>query len=204
MSSGATEPGVGGGAGANEAAILRLLERPVSAADLASGAEWAARPAVVNEGPTIGLLLFRLGEETAALPAKLLQRVTPWARPTPVPHRTTPVIRGVCNIRGELVLCADLHRLLGARERPTRTSQAAGSVDPRRMVVIGPRDAPWVFEVDSLEGIERTSAAGLLPQPVTVEYAVAAFTRGIAEVRGRLVTVLDGERVLTGFQAGLP
>jgi chemotaxis-related protein WspD len=191
------------GADTHDRVILRLLERPVSDADLAAGAAWAARPAVLHEGVTIGLLLFRLGNETAALPAKLLRRVTTWARPTPIPHRTTTLVRGVCNIRGELVLCADLHRLLGLPDRrPSETRPVEGS-DTRRMVVIGPRDAPWAFEVDRLVGIERAAAAEIHAAPVTVEHAMPTYTTGIAEIGGHQVTVLDGERVLAGFQAGL-
>lgn len=183
--------------------MQRLLDRPVSDSDLAAGAERAARPAVPPEGVTIGLLLFKLGDEVAALPAKFLQRVTPWARPTPIPHRTTALVRGVCNIRGELVLCADLHRLLGLPDRATQARAREGESDARRMVVIGPPDAPWVFEVDGLVGVDRTAAARIQSPPVTVEYAIPVYTTGIAEIGGRLVTVLDGERVLAGFHGGL-
>lgn len=187
----------------HDSAMRRLLERPASEADLAAGAERAALPPVVHEGPTIGLLLFRLGGETAALPAKVLRRVTPWARPTRIPHRTTTVLRGVCNIRGELILCADLHQLLGLPDRRAAEPGTADAADPRRMVVIGSQDAPWVFEVDGLVGIERAGTAQILPPPVTLEHAVPTYTTGIAEINGERVTILDGERVLAGFQAGL-
>lgn len=187
----------------HEGAVQRLLERPVTDADLALGAEWAARPAVSSEGSTIGLLLFKLGEETAALPAKMLRRVTPWARPTPIPHRQTQLIRGLCNIRGELILCADLHQLLGIPPRKPIETPATDASDERRMVVIGSHDSPWVFEVDGLVGIERTASAGLGAPPITVELAIQDFTSGIASIRGAQVTVLDGDRVLSGFQAGL-
>lgn len=192
-----------GESGAPDGAIMRLLDRPLSDADLEAGAEWAARPAIAREGSMIGLLVFRLGGETAGLPAKLLRRVTPWARPTPIPHRTTAVLRGVCNIRGELVLCADLHRLLGLPDRRATEAGPTGTNDARRMVVIGPQDAPWVFEVEGLVGIDRTPTALLRPPPVTVELAMPAYTTGIADIMGERVTVLDGERVLAGFQAGL-
>ena len=187
----------------HDAAILRLLERPVSRADLAAGAEWAARPAIAHEGPMVGLLLFGLGEETAALPARLLRRVTPWARTVRIPHRTTTVMRGMCNIRGELILSADLHRLLGLQNPPDRSPSAGEPSDTRRMVVIGPQEAPWAFEVDRLIGIERTPLSNIKRPPVTIEYALAAYSTGIAEIHGQTVTVLDGERILSGFQAGL-
>ncbi len=184
-------------------AIHRLLDRPLEPADLEAGAERAARPADARERQTLGLLLFRLNEETLAVPAALLRRVTPWARPTPIPHRATSVLRGVCNIRGELVLCADLRRVLGLAERAPADGAGDAAADLRRMVVIGPADAPWVFEVDALVGFERIAAAAIRPPPVTVELALGAFTTGITGVRGARVTVLDGDHVLSGFKAGL-
>jgi len=186
-----------------ETAIQRLLDRPLSDADLAAGAEWAARPADTRDRETLGLLLFRLSNETAAIPAALLRRVTPWARPTPIPHRTTGVLRGVCNVLGELVLCADLRRLLGLPALEGADAPSRSADDPRRMVVMGAADAPWAFEVDALIGFERIAKAVIRPPPITVEYASAACTAGIADIRGEPVTVLDGERILAGFKGGL-
>lgn len=184
-------------------AILRLLDRPIVPADLDAGASLAARPAASGNRQSVRLLVLRIGGETAALPAKLLRRVTPLARTVPIPHRTTGVLRGVCNIRGELVLCADLHRLLGLPERDGATTPANAPSDPRRMVVIGPADNSWAFEVDALMGVESVDPAGYRAPPVTVEHSIGAFTVGVTEIGGRGVTVLDGERILAGFKAGL-
>ena len=71
------------------------------------------------------------------------------------------------------------------------------------MVVIGAPDASWAFEADAVLGIERIHEEDLGPPPVTVRYALADFTLGVTQIGGRIVTVLDGDRVLRGFQAGL-
>ena len=191
------DPGAKGG---HEGAILRLLDRPVSDADLAAETRLAAAD-VSRSSRSAGLLLFGLGAELTALPARLMQRVTPAARPSPIPHRTSGVLRGLCNIRGELVLCADLHRLLGLP--PRAEPPPPGAPDPRRMVVVGPVGDAWAFEVDRLVGVEQFDPNALKPPPVTVELAIGAFTAGLAEIDGRTVTVLDGGRVLAGFKAGL-
>jgi chemotaxis signal transduction protein len=183
-------------------AILRLLDRPVSAADLDGAAELAARTAEARGARTTGLLLFKVGDETAAVGARLLQRITRFARPRPIPRISAGIFRGLCNIRGELVLCADLHRLLGLPERAVK-EKAGDEADPRRMVVIGSREEPWAFEVDSVIGVERIDPALVRPAPVTVAYAMGAFTSGVTEIEGRQVTMLDGERILAGFKAGL-
>jgi chemotaxis signal transduction protein len=71
------------------------------------------------------------------------------------------------------------------------------------MVVIGPAENSWAFEVDALIGIERLDMADLRPPPVTVEYAMSAFTMGLIDIDGRRVTMLDGERIIAAFKAGI-
>lgn len=183
-------------------AILRLLDRPVSAVELEAGSALAAAAEESRSARSVRLLLFRIGQEAAALPAEMLRRVTPAARPSPIPHRTSGVLRGVCNIRGELVLCADLRRLLGL---PARDESAAADTpaDPRRMIVLGPTDNSWAFEVDALLGVESVDTGAFRAAPVTVEHSISAFTTGVTDVGGRCVTILDGERILAGFKAGL-
>ncbi|MCC6677742.1 MAG: chemotaxis protein CheW [Phycisphaerales bacterium] len=184
-------------------AIQRLLDRPVTAADLDAGAELAALPAEARNRRTVRYLLFRIGGETAALPAMVLRRVTPAARAVPIPHRTAGVLRGVCNIRGELVLCADLRRLLGLPAHDREVAGVDGSKDTRCMIVVGPADNSWAFEVDALMGIEGADPSEFRAPPVTVEHAIGDFTLGVTEIGGRCVTVLDSDRVLAGFRMGL-
>lgn len=194
----------GGDAGEMEfGAVLRLLDRPVSPADLAAGARSAGAPEEVRARGTTGVLMFRLGDETLGLAATALGRITTHADPIPIPHRTSGTLRGLCNIRGELVLCADLRRLLGLPDAVTHAEVAAGEADARRMVVMGPPEARWVFEADSLLGVERIDPSTLRAPPMTVEQAMGAFVAGLAEIDGKGVTVLDAERVLAGFKAGI-
>lgn len=191
-------------AGANQAgnapgsaAILRLLDRPLSDEDLRERTEQASQPAADALRGATRLLLFRIGNERAAIPAKMLRRVTSALRVRSIPHRSRGVLRGVCNIQGELVLCADLHRLLGL---PARAEKAEVS---SRMIVIGPAENSWAFEVDELLGIESADAAAVREPPVTVAHALHDFTHGVTDIGSHCVTILEGERVLAGFKAGL-
>jgi chemotaxis signal transduction protein len=183
--------------------LHRLLDRPIPEADLAAGALDAALAAESRSVRSIGVLLFRLGEETLALPAKSLRRITPRTQPSPVPNRAPGVLRGLCNIRGELVLCADLRLLLGLPAREDSAGPSEPESDLRRMVGIGPADAPWVFEVDSLIGIERIDPNALAAPPMTVEHGLGVFVAGLADIEDTRTTILDADRVLAGFRAGL-
>ena len=183
--------------------VFRLLDRPVTDDVLAANAALVAGATDAKRGRTAGMLVFQIAEELAALPAILLQRVTPIARPRPIPHRSNGVIRGLCNIRGELVLCADLHAMLGLSAPATAPETLDPASDPRRMIIIGPAGDSWAFEVDGLVGVEPIDIEDIRSPPVTVEYALGAFTTGIVRIDGRCVTVLDGESILLGFKAGL-
>lgn len=184
-------------------AVLNLLDRPVNPAALSAAAALAAQPAQLHSSATLGVLLFKLDEETLAVPARMLRRITPHARPSAIPHRSSGLLRGLCNIRGELVLCADLRHMLGMPPRKEADESAAAASDQRRMVVIGPADASWVFEVDAILGVERIDPAALRTPPLTVEHAIGAFVTGLTEIDSTAVTVLDGERILAGFKAAL-
>lgn len=182
---------------AHAGALMRLLDQPLSAEELAGAAASAAKPADAGERGRMGIVLFGLGDETLALPASVVRRVTPFAAPVRIPHRSSGILRGVCNVRGDLVLCADLRVLLGMG------SKSETEMESRRTMVIGPAQASWAFEVDRLKGIGRIDQNALASAPLTVEHALGAFVAGLAEVEGERVTVLDGERILAGFKAAL-
>lgn len=184
-------------------ALLRLLDRPVAPPDLDAGALDAAMPVESRAGGSVGVLIFRLAGETLAVPAKALRRVTTPTPVSPIPHRSTGLLRGLCAIRGELILCADLRRLLGLPGQDDAPRPAHTDADPRRMVVIGPAEGSWVFEVEALVGVERIDPARLVPAPVTVEKAIGGFVLGLADLETGRVTVLDAARLLAGLEAAL-
>lgn len=189
-------------AGADQrGAMLRLLDRPVSAQALEADARAAAQPVEAGSRGATGVLMFRLGEESLSLPARSLRRVNPHVGVSPIPLARSPLLRGICSIRGELILCADLHQLLGIT--PAAPQSPAGNADPRRMIVIGPADAPWVFEADAVMGIERVDAASFIPPPVTLAGSTLDFAAGLFDTPAGRITVLDDTRVLAGLKAAL-
>ena len=105
------------------AAAERLFARPLPDACVAErGARFErARPS----GPTLAVLVFRVGEEWLALDDSVLIEVGEPRVVHRVPHRREQLLRGLVNVRGELQLCVSLAELLGLT--PT---QAAG--DRRR------------------------------------------------------------------------
>ncbi len=125
-------------------------------------------------------IIFRVEKERYALPLAAVREVvvppTLWSK---VP-RAPPAVRGVVNLRGRVVTVVELRRLLGISE---------GAAPNQKIVLLdrGRRDLGlFVTEVDGIEPIER-----ILPAPDRSLPAV----RGLAQVNGGSVTVLDAEQL---------
>lgn len=122
------------------------------------------------------LLVFRAGGESYALPMESVREVECVGRVTPVPG-APGFIRGLVNLRGEILPLLDLAALVGRREeRPAQ-----------RLIVAqaGPADPVVALMVEELNGLAPLSEAAVKPpsRPGPV--------RGSLEHRGREVSWLD-------------
>jgi chemotaxis-related protein WspD len=164
-----------------------LLDRPLPPERLVENTALVAAPAVREQGDTMGVLVFTLGDERLAIEADEAHRVF---RATPVgriPHRSNEVLEGIANIGGELTLVARLSAALGL----------AATCEATHFVVIGEPAARWAFAVDRVEGVRRIERGRLLPAPATVRHAADGCTIAIATDGdgGAPVAVLDARRV---------
>jgi chemotaxis signal transduction protein len=188
-----------------QGAMSRLLDRPLDDEDVRAATLRVEQPLTVADGELVSLLAFRVHDELLGLRAEDVVRVTRVAPVHRIPHRTNAVIRGLCNVEGELLICVRLSAMLEI-QGPEATD-AAASPDPagrRRMVVIGRRAESWVAVADEVLGVIRLEAKTFLPPPATVQQARPCFTRSLAPLQdGRTVAVLDASRLDAGFKAAL-
>lgn len=185
-----------------EGAMSRLLDRPLDEDEVRAATLRVEQPLTSADGELVSLLTFRLDDELFGLPAGDVVRVTHVAAVHRIPHRTNAVIRGLCNVEGELLLCANLAAVL---ELPHREpSDTAAAADRRRMVVLGRRADSWAVVADEVLGVMRLAARTFLPPPVTVHKARQCFTRNLVPLPdGRTLAVLDAMRLDAGFKAAL-
>ncbi|MEM6868814.1 MAG: chemotaxis protein CheW [Cyanobacteria bacterium P01_F01_bin.3] len=71
----------------------------------------------------LSLTIFRLGEEWLALPASIFDQAIAPSPVHAIPHHTDPLLRGIVNVRGQLLPCVSIHSLVGitaniAMEKP--------------------------------------------------------------------------------------
>jgi chemotaxis-related protein WspD len=170
-----------------------LLEREAPAEYLSEWTEvltktsskTAQSDAIVHSESTVSVMVFRLDDEWLAFPVRLLQEVTQPCVIHTLPHRSNDLFSGLVNIRGEILLCISLHRLLELN--PTETAAA------RKMVVIEQDSSRWVFIVDEVGGFHRFRLDELQNAPVVVSKATEAYTQGVIRWQGRKVNYLDSE-----------
>lgn len=202
-----------------------LLDRPAPEGYVA---EWtkvlAQTQAQQTDYSTImSVAIFRLGQEWLALPASLFNQVLEPAPVHSLPHRSDRILRGIVNVRGQLLLCVSLHDLLSIPADPEfpvtsqmmsqntspHTNQLAGATQlthrrkvgsyPRLVVMAKQRDT-WAFEVDEFYGLHRCPSEQLRNAPAFSSQSLAGFTQSILPWHDQNVSYLDADCLFNALQ----
>jgi chemotaxis-related protein WspD len=141
----------------------------------------------------LGVVVFRLGAEWLALPATVVVEVTPVRPVHRIPHRSNELLAGLVNLRGQLHLCASLHRLLGTEPGPT--ADAHGPDHAARMIVIRREAESWVFIADQVLAVPRVPLDLLQSVPATLANPAVSFSKSLFQWLDRSVGLLDESRL---------
>ncbi len=173
-------------------------------------AEWTERLAQPRERMDAEqrsqpVMIFRLGAEWLALPAAIFQEV---AAPRPIhsfPHRRGKLVRGLVNIRGELVVCVSLGDALGIDERANgaRRNGSQRHTVYERLLVVSTPGGRLAFPVTEVFGIESFTPAQWRPVPETLALASARYTGAIVSWQGRTLGGLDDARLFSTLNRSL-
>lgn len=171
---------------AYSAAAATLLDRDMADPSAAATTSHFAEAAQEREGSTESAVIFRVGTEWFAASTLLLDEIVGMRAVHSLPHRRNPALLGLVNIRGELVVCVSISRLLIGEAPPP--SQG-------RLVVMRHANGRLAFPVDEVQHTHRYRPDDLKPVPATVARSASAFTKGLLSWRNRTVGCLD-ERLL--------
>jgi chemotaxis-related protein WspD len=148
-------------------------------------------PDALRQG--LGVVIFRLGAEWLALPAVAVVEVTPVRPVHRIPHRSNEFLAGLVNLRGQLYLCASLHRLLGTEPGPI--AEADGPDHVARMIVIRREAESWVFTADQVLAVPRVPLDLLQSVPATLANPAVSFSKSLFQWQGRSIGLLDVSRL---------
>ena len=118
---------------------------------------------------------------------KYVQEVTCYQEMTPVPL-ASPVVRGLMNLRGQIVTALDMRRRL---ERPDRSSE-----DEPMNVVICTDDGLVSLIVDEIGDVVEVDERTYERPPETLRGAARELIQGAYTVDGRLLLMLNSERAV--------
>lgn len=134
---------------------------------------------VPQTAATLSLLLFRLGEETCALPLEKVVRVEEHERMTALPVHDDPVLVGVLQSRGEILPVVDLCLACGLVSASRQTTSTATYILARTQW------GRWAVRVDRVERIAELAATDIEP----VMGRSHDYLESIARFHGKLVSV---------------
>jgi chemotaxis-related protein WspD len=190
-------------ASALRAAAARLLNRDAPESYLREWTAHVAAEKTVADVGTTSVVIFRVGTEWLALPSQIFQEVLGQCVVRRMPHHRSHILSGLVNVRGELLLCVALGRLLGledAAERPRAEARTART----RLLTCDRRGDRLAFLVDEVDGVHRYRPKDLHEIPATLAKAAAGtYLVGILPWKDRTVGCLDDELVFFALNRGL-
>jgi len=99
------------------------------------------------------------------------------------------VIRGLINLRGQIVMAVDLRRRLGMADRPDS--------DLPMNVVVRTDDGAVSFLVDEIGDVLEADEENLERPPATLQGTARELVGSVYKLQDRLMLVLDTERAVT-------
>ena len=105
-----------------------------------------------------------------------------------IPHRSSRVLLGIVNVRGEIHLCISLKTLLGIEMVESAPNDGKAQT---RMLIATINEQPMAFEVDAISGIHSYHPNKLKAVPATLPKEVSACSMGLLRWKERHITVLD-------------
>lgn len=128
------------------------------------------------------LIAFRLGREEYGVEVSEVQEIIKAKEMTRVP-RSPSYIRGVINLRGNIVPVMDLRVRFGSG-----VSEVSGDT---RIVILNYGKLQFGIIVDAVSEVLRLPSEAVEPPPPLSATVGESFIRGVGKVDGRLIILVD-------------
>jgi chemotaxis-related protein WspD len=179
------------------AAAVALLDRDPPPGYVADWSGHFAHAQQMEDPDTDSVVVFRIGAEWFALSTLVFDEIAEPRTIHSLPHRRSNTVLGLVNVRGQLIICVALGRMLGVGEEPASRPDRDDVVHGR-MAVIRHDGGRLAFLVDEVDRIQRFHPRDLRAVPATIAKSAAAYTRGVLSWQDRIVGCLDDQLI---FQA---
>ena len=150
-----------------------------------------ADPAPTREKNTSQFVGFQLEEQAYAFRIEQIQEIVIPDQVTRTPQ-VPDYCEGVSNLRGSIIPIINLRRLFGLEPQPASNET--------RTIVVNVGDRTMGCTVDLVSQVIRIPEDCIQPAPETVTADGADYIVGFARLEGRLVVLLDIDRLLDPSQ----
>ena len=164
--------------------------------------EWSQHFAIEKHRATpakLSVVIFRIAAEWLALPTTAFQEVAERRLTHSLPHRRQGIVVGLINVRGELLICVSLRRLLGL----DRGAKPPARQPTDRLLVVNWDGNRLVFAVDEIHGVHRFQPKELREAPATVSKSSLTFTQGVFLWEQHPVGLLEPESLFSTLNRSL-
>jgi len=141
-----------------------------------------------SKDDSLELTVFSVGDLMCAVENGMVREISILRPVTPV-HHAAPHVRGVVNLRGQIMTVIDLGVRLGI-----------GPVPPdkkARILVVRSGEEDVGLLVDGVEDVMNASSRDVEPPPSNVRGVSGTFFRAILKTQEDLISIVDLERLLT-------
>lgn len=143
-------------------------------------------PEVQNE-QELQLVIFRLAKEEYGLPITKVQEINRLVPITKLPQ-TPSFMEGIINLRGRIIPVVDLRKRFQLA--------ATGHDDDTRIIIVEVNGQTVGIIVDAVNEVVRLGTASIEPPPPAFVLD-ARYIHGVGKLDGRLLILLDIDKILT-------
>jgi purine-binding chemotaxis protein CheW len=140
-----------------------------------------------KEADTMQAIGFKIGQEEYGLPIDAIQEIITPTHITRIP-RSDPYIKGVINVRGNIIPVIDIAKQLGIGEVPTK---AIGKI-----VIVDMNDETVGLAVEKVSKVTRLSKVAIKPPPPLIAGIRAEYLEGVARLPSRFLIFLNLQKTL--------
>lgn len=170
----------------------QLLDRPAEVSYLTEWEQNLNKPRIESNKNLKSALVFRMGDEWFALASNYVKEITHCDKHHSLPHRKNHILRGLVNVRGDLLLNVSLGHLfnINKSEQPSKYTQ-------ERYVVIEDDEECFAFPVSEVREIIHYDKNNIQENPSTMGNDKSCFIKGIIRHKNTDVGILNSHLVFS-------
>lgn len=142
------------------------------------------------------LLIFRIANEWLALPSASIKEVTHCAYIHKLPHTHSPVLLGISNIHGELLITVSMQAFLELPNISSKSNDSENSCQFSRYIVLEKNKDTLVFSVNEILGLTLIEPNALEPPPLSTSKAGKNYFVGVFSLNDQLIGLLDESLIM--------